>query len=173
MIDTPHAILIIIMKHWNPCHYYCHHHQHTIDIDECASSEKACGPHAACRNTPGSYECICPYSFKGDPYAGCEPEGKKQIFAKELHTKGEASGSLVIKWLLVSVTRMTRSWFRDKTPVTPDVKSRKETWMRVHFNQVDKKSNHSHLRSKIVLLIILVMSTFNFIFLALIWSVYF
>ena len=49
------------------------------DIDECTTSLKACGPNAACRNTPGSFECICPYSFIGDPYSGCEAAGTVSI----------------------------------------------------------------------------------------------
>ncbi len=44
-----------------------------LDIDEC--SNNPCGQNAVCRNTPGSYECICPHNFRGDPYSECSIEG--------------------------------------------------------------------------------------------------
>ena len=42
-------------------------------MDECV--HKPCGQNAVCRNTPGSYECICPHNFRGDPYSECSIEG--------------------------------------------------------------------------------------------------
>ncbi|GBN12717.1 Fibrillin-2 [Araneus ventricosus] len=42
-----------------------------IDIDECSSGARVCGQDAICRNSPGSYECVCPHGYNGDPYRGC------------------------------------------------------------------------------------------------------
>lgn len=54
----------------------------SLDIDECA--QKPCGSSAVCRNTPGSFECICPHNFRGDPYSSCdEAEGKEQVTCSE------------------------------------------------------------------------------------------
>lgn len=49
-----------------------------LDIDECGKNP--CGPNAVCRNTPGSYECVCPHHFRGDPYYECSIEGKFMKF---------------------------------------------------------------------------------------------
>ncbi|KAI2804698.1 hypothetical protein BLOT_003686 [Blomia tropicalis] len=48
-----------------------------VDIDECAQSP--CGKSSVCRNTPGSFECICPHNFRGDPYVECAIEGKERV----------------------------------------------------------------------------------------------
>lgn len=48
-----------------------------IDVDECTKSP--CGKWAVCRNTPGSFECLCPLGYRGDPYVECSIEGKERI----------------------------------------------------------------------------------------------
>ncbi|UYV71427.1 dp [Cordylochernes scorpioides] len=43
-----------------------------VDLDECSGLGKhVCGENALCRNIPGSYECVCPHGYAGDPYRGC------------------------------------------------------------------------------------------------------
>lgn len=40
-----------------------------VDIDECArASDDRCDEHATCRNTPGSYTCMCGDGFEGDGF---------------------------------------------------------------------------------------------------------
>ena len=34
------------------------------DIDECSEESYHCSPHSTCRNTPGSYECLCSAGFR-------------------------------------------------------------------------------------------------------------
>ena len=46
-------------------------------MDECANNP--CGKLAVCRNTPGSFECLCPHDYRGDPYIECLLEGKDRI----------------------------------------------------------------------------------------------
>ncbi|RWS29323.1 hypothetical protein B4U80_00125, partial [Leptotrombidium deliense] len=53
------------------------------DVDEC--TKNPCGKFAICRNLPGSYECVCPHSFSGDPYHNCAAEGKEQVTCSEEH----------------------------------------------------------------------------------------
>ena len=44
-----------------------------LDIDEC-NEISACGFDAMCVNLLGSYECLCPEGYGGDPYNGaCSP----------------------------------------------------------------------------------------------------
>lgn len=38
-----------------------------VDIDECRTHAEACGPHAQCLNTPGSYRCDCEAGYVGSP----------------------------------------------------------------------------------------------------------
>lgn len=40
------------------------------DIDECLD-ERACGRGAVCENLPGSFRCVCPPGFTGDPTVEC------------------------------------------------------------------------------------------------------
>lgn len=40
------------------------------DIDECLD-ERACGRGAVCENLPGSFRCVCPAGFTGDPTVEC------------------------------------------------------------------------------------------------------
>ncbi|XP_066982830.1 latent-transforming growth factor beta-binding protein 4-like isoform X9 [Macrobrachium rosenbergii] len=46
---------------------------HCDDIDECARGKAECSPHAACRNSVGSYSCSCNPSFEGDGRTCCPP----------------------------------------------------------------------------------------------------
>lgn len=55
----------------------------SLDVDEC--ERRPCGSSAVCRNTPGSYECVCPHNFRGDPYVSCEAEGKEQVTCSLAH----------------------------------------------------------------------------------------
>lgn len=48
-----------------------------VDMDEC--SKNPCGKSAVCRNTPGSFECLCPHDYRGDPFIECILEGKDRI----------------------------------------------------------------------------------------------
>ncbi|MCP6606271.1 calcium-binding EGF-like domain-containing protein, partial [Klebsiella pneumoniae] len=43
------------------------------DIDECTEQRDhpACGLNAICKNLPGSYECLCPPGFNGNPFSLC------------------------------------------------------------------------------------------------------
>jgi len=34
------------------------------DIDECAKDNGGCTEHSTCKNTPGSYECLCDSGYK-------------------------------------------------------------------------------------------------------------
>ncbi|SPP80067.1 blast:Fibrillin-1, partial [Drosophila guanche] len=38
-----------------------------VDIDECRTHAEACGQHAQCLNTPGSYRCDCEAGYVGSP----------------------------------------------------------------------------------------------------------
>lgn len=42
------------------------------DEDECVVSPTACGDHAQCENTEGSYNCICNEGFKKSSVQTCE-----------------------------------------------------------------------------------------------------
>ncbi len=45
------------------------------DIDECTTSP--CHPSATCRNTPGSFQCLCAEGLVGDPFrSGCRKSGQ-------------------------------------------------------------------------------------------------
>lgn len=48
--------------------------QKCVDIDECSvvGDRPACGMNSLCKNLPGSYECLCPPKFYGNPYVICE-----------------------------------------------------------------------------------------------------
>ena len=39
-----------------------------IDIDECATNNGGCSPHADCVNTNGSYICSCRNGYHGDGF---------------------------------------------------------------------------------------------------------
>ena len=45
---------------------HCVHFSHETDIDECARDIDDCNEHAACTNTPGSFECRCNDGYIGD-----------------------------------------------------------------------------------------------------------
>lgn len=48
------------------------------DINECTEGRQVCGYGAECINRPGSYECVCPHGYGGDPYNGlCSPAQKR------------------------------------------------------------------------------------------------
>jgi len=34
------------------------------DVDECAKDNGGCTKHSTCKNTPGSYQCICDSGYK-------------------------------------------------------------------------------------------------------------
>ena len=38
--------------------YFC-----CADEDECAKDNGECTEHSTCKNTPGSYKCICDYGY--------------------------------------------------------------------------------------------------------------
>ena len=38
------------------------------DIDECATGEHRCDLKAVCKNTPGSYTCLCTSPYHGDGF---------------------------------------------------------------------------------------------------------
>ena len=38
-----------------------------LDIDECQEQPHLCGPGGTCRNTQGSFQCICNRGYKLDP----------------------------------------------------------------------------------------------------------
>ncbi|KAJ8890121.1 hypothetical protein PR048_009628 [Dryococelus australis] len=45
------------------------------DVNECVESHHVCGYGAECINKAGSYECVCPRGYSGDPYHGvCSPD---------------------------------------------------------------------------------------------------
>ncbi|XP_066982620.1 adhesion G protein-coupled receptor E1-like isoform X1 [Macrobrachium rosenbergii] len=46
---------------------------HCDDMDECARGKAECNPHAACRNSVGSYSCSCNPPFQGDGRTCCPP----------------------------------------------------------------------------------------------------
>ncbi|XP_033927993.1 formin-like protein 20 [Melopsittacus undulatus] len=47
---------------------------HCIDMDECMEGgSKLCGGGSICINTPGSFECLCPPGYSGDPPGPCWP----------------------------------------------------------------------------------------------------
>ena len=39
------------------------------DVDECKTNP--CGKHAICRDSIGSYVCVCEENYTGDPIRGC------------------------------------------------------------------------------------------------------
>lgn len=45
-----------------------------VDVNECSNDhdKAACGANALCKNLPGSYECLCPPGFYGNPFNLCE-----------------------------------------------------------------------------------------------------
>lgn len=46
-----------------------------IDVNECTEGRQVCGYGAECLNAPGSYKCICPHGYSGDPFNGvCSPD---------------------------------------------------------------------------------------------------
>lgn len=47
------------------------------DINECARSTSNCGKGAQCINTEGSFKCVCPAGFDGDPMSGCTQDEVK------------------------------------------------------------------------------------------------
>ncbi|CAB0029718.1 unnamed protein product, partial [Trichogramma brassicae] len=48
------------------------------DMDECSEGRQVCGYGAECINQPGSYQCVCPPGYGGDPYNGlCSPAQKR------------------------------------------------------------------------------------------------
>ncbi|XP_073252197.1 uncharacterized protein [Porites lutea] len=54
---------------WNdvPCDN-CYNYTCFKDLDECATNAYTCGVNAECRNTVGSYRCVCKVGFSGDGY---------------------------------------------------------------------------------------------------------
>ena len=42
------------------------------DVNECLSGQNVCGINAFCKNLPGSYDCICPQGFSGNPFVSCQ-----------------------------------------------------------------------------------------------------
>ena len=34
------------------------------DVDECAKDNGGCTEHSTCKNTPGSYDCVCDTGYK-------------------------------------------------------------------------------------------------------------
>jgi hypothetical protein len=43
------------------------------DVDECQEGGN-CGYGAECINQDGSFKCVCPEGYRGDPYRLCAPE---------------------------------------------------------------------------------------------------
>ena len=41
------------------------------DDNECQLLPHACGQQAECFNTIGSYSCVCPAGYTGDPLTAC------------------------------------------------------------------------------------------------------
>jgi hypothetical protein len=60
----------------------CHVRNFIADIDECKNNP--CSGHAICKNTPGTFECICPPGYpKGNPSSGtCERDQELRFKAK-------------------------------------------------------------------------------------------
>ena len=53
------------------------------DINECTLTAfgfpvKVCGAHAICINTPGTYTCECPYSYRMDNSGDCYQNGTER-----------------------------------------------------------------------------------------------
>ena len=42
------------------------YYPHSPDINECARSTDTCHPRAVCRNTKGSFRCICRQGYRGN-----------------------------------------------------------------------------------------------------------
>lgn len=38
------------------------------DLDECSNGTHMCSPHADCKNTMGSYRCLCKEGYTGDGF---------------------------------------------------------------------------------------------------------
>ena len=48
-----------------------------LEVDECSQGSHGCLSNlAVCRNTAGSYSCICNAGLVGDGMTSCLPEGK-------------------------------------------------------------------------------------------------
>lgn len=58
-----------------------------VDVDECVERQSPCGYGAECINTQGSFNCICPQGYSGDPYHGlCAPAQRRCSSDKECLT---------------------------------------------------------------------------------------
>ena len=55
------------------------------DVDECSDAE-ACGEHAVCTNTVGSFGCACPAGFSGDGSVDCIGESRTKCLDWKLGT---------------------------------------------------------------------------------------
>ena len=40
------------------------HYFYSSDVNECAHNNGGCTEHSTCKNTPGSYECVCDAGYK-------------------------------------------------------------------------------------------------------------